>query len=115
MWDPKYRIHWQPTVSRWWSFRLNASCAPRRAVTDDAHATLSTPVAAFSCDENSTGAIGAVRVHPIGSNLEISQEPSTFVSVIRTPLGVFRGSRLSLLVVVSLRNTRTTAKCGRSY
>src|ERR1700743_1963363 len=75
---------------------------------------LSTPVAAFACDENSTGAIGAVRVHPNGFNLEISQEPLTFVSVIRTLLGVFRGSRLSLLVVVSLRNTSTTAEGGCS-
>ena len=49
-----------------------------------------------------------------GSNFEISHEPPTFVSVIRTLLGVISGCGLSLLIVASFRNTSTTAEFGSS-
>src|SRR6202034_230296 len=79
------------------------------------------PVAAFSPDENNTGRFDLVRVRPrrrgayaAGSTFEINHEPLTFVSVIRTALGVINGCGLSLPVVVSLRNASTTAESGPS-
>jgi hypothetical protein len=67
---------------------------------------VSASVAAFSRDENNTGAPGREPIeqngsgHDSGSNFEMSQESLTFVNVTRAALAVVCGCGFSLLVAV---------------